>query len=554
MDFDRYNRNPLRSPVHIPIKFPEVFKIPPSPEISQRNLIHSNLYSGPLTLRLNQIYEVEDKVSEGSYGRVYRVKFRDSGTQFTNNIKSNNNDTNYYNTLNKYKNSYVQYRAIKMINLRYDPEIGISSSTVVELALLKRLKHPNIIKIYDIDYDSNAHTLGIVMDLAAGTIFEFLEMWKLRLQHGQYIKEITRGKIEMAYQIICGLNYIHSNGILHLDLKDINILVNEYSSEFEIKLADFGLSELEDGERTNSIQRITWTNRPPEIQCQTMEYGTSADIWSLGMILIEIFFHIQPFIDRDINEIDLYTKGFISLVGLPDKQLLKKFNKSAYCPYFEKIDQTQVNADGSVYFDMEHLIFKSERSNTMLIFKQIYGNNLYYLILDLIQKCLVYEPEYRITTVEAFNHPLFSYFKGPDSLNLLCLKIDPYHFDVDQLKTIEFDPELDQFLYSFNTLRIYSYEIYRRYKLRRKDSNDVERKSKRAKKFDIFQIYPDTFIQAGCTDLAMKLLRFPLINDGDEISNRDILLDLVKIPTIEELNDIEIHIANELSWNLNGHF
>lgn len=93
-----------------------------------------------------------------------------------------------------------------------------------------------------------------------------------------------------VYQILRGLKYIHSAGLLHRDLKPKNILVN---SDCVIKICDFGLSRAVIPMFTNSSASLTdyiatrWY-RAPEVILSWKRYSTAIDVWSVGCILAEL--------------------------------------------------------------------------------------------------------------------------------------------------------------------------------------------------------------------------------------------------------------------------
>jgi serine/threonine protein kinase len=91
------------------------------------------------------------------------------------------------------------------------------------------------------------------------------------------------------------LNFIHKANVIHRDLKPSNILV---TTNCTIKIADFGLSRTidddDDGlDRSRALSPVCFTRyyRPPEVILQQKSYDFSADVWSLGCLIFELFKH-----------------------------------------------------------------------------------------------------------------------------------------------------------------------------------------------------------------------------------------------------------------------
>ena len=85
------------------------------------------------------------------------------------------------------------------------------------------------------------------------------------------------------YQILRGLKYVHSAGVVHRDLKPSNILVNE---NCDLKICDFGLARIQDPQMTGYVS--TRYYRAPEIMLTWQKYDVAVDIWSTGCIFAEM--------------------------------------------------------------------------------------------------------------------------------------------------------------------------------------------------------------------------------------------------------------------------
>ena len=102
-----------------------------------------------------------------------------------------------------------------------------------EVTLLRRLKHPYVVELFDIIEPSNLETfttLYVVLELAESDLKKVIKSAiHLTLKHIQLV----------VYNLICAVRYLHSANVLHRDLKPANILVNEDCS---VKICDFGLA------------------------------------------------------------------------------------------------------------------------------------------------------------------------------------------------------------------------------------------------------------------------------------------------------------------------
>ena len=113
-----------------------------------------------------------------------------------------------------------------------------------EITLLRRLKHPYVVELYDIIEPKNYETfdtLYVVLELAESDLKKVIKSAiHLQLKHIQLV----------VYNLLCAVRYIHSANVLHRDLKPANILVNEDCS---VKICDFGLARSISGVESASI-------------------------------------------------------------------------------------------------------------------------------------------------------------------------------------------------------------------------------------------------------------------------------------------------------------
>lgn len=118
-------------------------------------------------------------------------------------------------------------------------------------------------------------------------VFEYLEYDLTGILETPQIR-FTQDHIKSwAQQLLSGVHYMHTNKVIHRDLKASNLLINRRG---ELKIADWGLARSWNKEMkrlTNKV--ITLWYRPPELLLGCLEYTDKIDMWSVGCIIAEMF-------------------------------------------------------------------------------------------------------------------------------------------------------------------------------------------------------------------------------------------------------------------------
>ena len=142
--------------------------------------------------------------------------------------------------------------------------------TLREVQLLRYLQHENIIRIRHLMLSPDGRDAYIVTDLMQTDLHQIIASPQpLTEEHVAWF----------IYQLLCGLKYIHSAGVVHRDLKPSNLLVNE---ECDLRMCDFGMARTvsEDAGGAMSVYVMTRWYRAPEIVLQAESYATAVDLWS----------------------------------------------------------------------------------------------------------------------------------------------------------------------------------------------------------------------------------------------------------------------------------
>ena len=135
------------------------------------------------------------------------------------------------------------------------------------------------------------------------------------------LKKLITSKIKLTdpmikyilFQMLDGLNYMHSADIIHRDLKPENILIN---NKCELKIADMNLARKEDDNPTRYV--VTRPYRALEVLLCSQSYTKSIDIWSVGCIFAELIGRTVLFEGKDC--IDQLNR-FVAVLGKPNKEL-----------------------------------------------------------------------------------------------------------------------------------------------------------------------------------------------------------------------------------------
>lgn len=182
--------------------------------------------------------------------------------------------------------------AIKLIRRDSVPHGSEKESKIHrEINALKRLRHPNIVRLVEVL--QNEKYIGIVLEYASGgELFDYI------LEH-RYLKEGMACRL--FAQLVSGVDYMHSKGLVHRDLKLENLLLDKHKN---IIISDFGFVNSFHSS-SNDMMRTSCGSpcyAAPELVISSEPYrGTKVDVWSCGVILYAMLAGYLPFDDDPQN-------------------------------------------------------------------------------------------------------------------------------------------------------------------------------------------------------------------------------------------------------------
>eukprot|EP01102_Stenamoeba_stenopodia_P011797 TRINITY_DN3648_c0_g1_i1.p1 TRINITY_DN3648_c0_g1~~TRINITY_DN3648_c0_g1_i1.p1 ORF type:complete len:930 (+),score=207.80 TRINITY_DN3648_c0_g1_i1:328-3117(+) len=169
-----------------------------------------------------------------------------------------------------------------------------------EVAIMKKMDHPNIIRLFDIYVDKPKVYM----------VMEFVPSCDdLTVRIGEVDHYSEGAGLNIARQIISAVEYLHRNGVAHRDLKSDNILISGPPGEEIVKITGFGLSKDFQDDKFSTMQFTSPTYAAPELFLDA-PYDKAIDMWALGVILYEIFAGYPPFFGESISEL---TKRIINV-------------------------------------------------------------------------------------------------------------------------------------------------------------------------------------------------------------------------------------------------
>ncbi|OKL63970.1 Mitogen-activated protein kinase hog1 [Talaromyces atroroseus] len=296
--------------------------------------------------------------------------------------------------------------AVKKIMKPFSTPV-LSKRTYRELKLLKHLRHENVSgappflrRPEDIDSLSQVISLSDIFISPLEDIYFVTELLGTDLHRLLTSRPLEKQFIQyFLYQILRGLKYVHSAGVVHRDLKPSNILINE---NCDLKICDFGLARIQDPQMTGYVS--TRYYRAPEIMLTWQKYDVEVDIWSAGCIFAEMLDGKPLFPGKDhVNQFSIITE----LLGTPPDDVIKTICSENTLRFVQSLP-------------------KRERQPLASKFK-----NADPAAVDLLERMLVFDPKKRITAGDALAHEYLSPYHDPTDEPVAEEKFDWSFNDAD---------------------------------------------------------------------------------------------------------------------------
>lgn len=244
-----------------------------------------------------------------------------------------------------------------------------------EIKILQNLcGGPNIVKLLDIVRDPQSKTPSLVFEYVNNTDFKVLYPTLTDYDIRYYI-----------YELLKALDYCHSQGIMHRDVKPHNVMIDH--EQKKLRLIDWGLAEFYHPAKEYNVRVASRYFKGPELLVDLQDYDYSLDMWSLGCMFAGMIFRKEPFFYGHDNYDQLVKIAKV----LGTDELNAYLNK--YCleldPHLEALVGRHSRKPWAKFInsDNQHLVTPEA--------------------IDFLDKLLRYDHQERLTAREAMAHPYF---------------------------------------------------------------------------------------------------------------------------------------------------
>ncbi|KAH7851410.1 hypothetical protein Vadar_011206 [Vaccinium darrowii] len=252
-----------------------------------------------------------------------------------------------------------------------------------EIKILQNLcGGPNIIKLLDIVRDQQSKTPSLIFEYVNNTDFKMLYPTLSDFDIRYYI-----------YELLKALDYCHSQGIMHRDVKPHNVMIDH--EQRKLRLIDWGLAEFYHPGQEYNVRVASRYFKGPELLVDLQDYDYSLDLWSLGCMFAGMIFRKEPFFYGHDNHDQLVKIAKVLGTDELNAYLMK---------YRLELDP--------------HLAALVGRHSRKPLTKFINADNHHLAVpeaIDFLDKLLRYDHQERPTAKEAMAHPYFYPVRNAES-------------------------------------------------------------------------------------------------------------------------------------------